>query len=219
VAKKNRFEGLTCYACAEPACGDEHAPPESIFPKGKREHLIKVPSCRKHNQDKNLEDELIKAIVVMSSDKSPDAMEVLESVIRAMEKDPKKMKLFLPSPRPVRMNGANTMAFRIDTVRFERAIKLMTQALWFKETGQQLLAELLVFWPHLRLSDLQEHPALVPLRKVSNAWPASDYKGCYPEVFRHDFHDGPDPEGGILWVCRLCFYGGMPIIVSWTVMP
>jgi hypothetical protein len=77
--------------------------------------------------------------------------------------------------------------------------------------------ELLVLWSHLRMSDLQEHPTFAPLGRVASAWPASDYKGFYPEVFRYDVHEGPDPEGGILWVCRLCFYSGTPIIVTWTV--
>ncbi len=215
--KKHKFGGPTCYACEGASVGVEHVPPRSVFPKSKRQNPITVPACAAHNQNKNLEDELVKSILVMSGNDSPDAMDVLESVIRAMEKDPKKMKLFLRNPRPVRMNGENTMAFQIDMDRFEKALALMVRALWFNSTGEKLMDELLVLWPHLRMPNLQEHPAFSPLRLVAKVWPESDYKGHYPEVFRYDFHEGPDPEGGILWVCRLCFYSGTPIIVTWTV--
>jgi len=50
-----------CYFCNEPAVSREHIPPINLFPKGDdfRENLIKVPSCKKHNNDKsNMDNEM-----------------------------------------------------------------------------------------------------------------------------------------------------------------
>lgn len=55
----------TCYMCDEIGNTDEHVPPKCIFPEFKdsgldlRKNLIKVPSCRKHNNAKSGEDEFL----------------------------------------------------------------------------------------------------------------------------------------------------------------
>jgi len=217
MAKKNRFDGLTCYTCEEPACGFEHAPPESCFPKGKRENLIKVPSCKKHNQDKNLEDELLKATVVLSNNGSKDAMLVLESVIRAMENDTAKMATFLRKPGLAKVNGNVTGTFQVNIPRFQRSIALIVRALWVHEFGEKLHALLEVHWARLRTSSLRPHPAAEPLSRIANAWPPSDLKGVYPEVFRYDFHKfDPDRTGKVFWACRLCFYDNPPVMIWWN---
>ena len=218
MARRNQFEGVTCYTCGRPAVGVEHAPPQSCFPKGKREQPITVPACAKHNQDKNLEDELIKATVVLSNNGSPDGMEVLESVIRAMENDEAKMKVFMPLPKLVKINGVDRGTCRINLARFNRSITLIVRALWFKERGQKLHANIQVQWHQLKTSNLDPHPALGPLSKLANARPG-DYKGFYPEIFRYDFHECPDKKGVVHWVCRLCFYDALPIITTWAVKP
>lgn len=217
MAKKNRFAGLTCYTCEESACGFEHAPPQSCFPKGKREHLIKVPSCKKHNQEKNLEDELLKATVVLSNNGSEDAMLVLESVIRAMENDPVKMAAFLPSPGLAKVNGRITGTFRINIPRFQRSIALIVRALWFHEYGEKLHSLLEVHWTRLTTPTLQPHPAAQPLSRIANTWSPSDFKGIYPEVFKYDFHKcDSDKTEKTFWVCRLCFYDNPPVLAWWN---
>lgn len=214
---KNRFDGMTCYACNQQAIGVEHAPPQGCFPKNKRQNPITVPACAKHNQNKSMEDELIKAVVVLSNDGSPDAMEVLESVIRAMEKDEGKMKVFMPSPKVIQIDGRETAAFQINVTRFNQSISMIVQALWFAERRETLSSQMDVQWSLLQTSKLRAHPIAESLQRIENAWSSHDYKGTYPEVFRYDFHECPPHNGLVYWVCRLCFYSGTPIIVTWTV--
>ncbi|MBK3447558.1 MULTISPECIES: hypothetical protein [Pseudomonadaceae] len=57
---------LYCYCCEEPKVGDEHVPPQSFFAKGNRAGLIKVPSCKLHNQDKSADDEYIRSVLLSS---------------------------------------------------------------------------------------------------------------------------------------------------------
>src|SRR4051812_26151086 len=60
----------SCYMCAEPAIGDEHAPPKCFFPEKKdvgvdlRANLITVPSCRAHNSSRSKDDEYAMMFVV-----------------------------------------------------------------------------------------------------------------------------------------------------------
>ncbi len=44
-----------CYACTKESVSREHVPAQSFFPKGYRNNLITVPSCRKHNQDNSID--------------------------------------------------------------------------------------------------------------------------------------------------------------------
>ncbi|WP_248741642.1 MULTISPECIES: hypothetical protein [unclassified Pseudomonas] len=57
---------LYCYCCEEPKVGEEHVPPQSFFAKGNRAGLIKVPSCKLHNQDKSADDEYIRSVLLSS---------------------------------------------------------------------------------------------------------------------------------------------------------
>lgn len=53
-----------CYRCGGPATSMEHVPARCFFPKGLRDHLIKVPSCALHNQDTSKDDEYVRGIIV-----------------------------------------------------------------------------------------------------------------------------------------------------------
>ncbi|KZL39468.1 hypothetical protein VT47_09860 [Pseudomonas syringae pv. syringae] len=57
---------LHCYCCEEPKVGEEHVPPQSFFAKGNRAGLIRVPSCKVHNQDKSSDDEYIRSVLLSS---------------------------------------------------------------------------------------------------------------------------------------------------------
>ena len=62
-----------CYWCGKQAIGFEHVPPQNLFPKGYRNELIKVTSCKKHNQDFSKIDERMRINLIMLSHKSEAA--------------------------------------------------------------------------------------------------------------------------------------------------
>jgi hypothetical protein len=40
-----------CYWCGKPAINMDHCPPKNLFPILDSVNLIKVPSCKKHNNE------------------------------------------------------------------------------------------------------------------------------------------------------------------------
>lgn len=88
---------MECYFCGGGVTGVEHIPPKSFFPKGKRNELITVPSCDKHNQKKSKEDEYIRTILLCSRKldgneaveelRNTTARALARSVERAFSKD------------------------------------------------------------------------------------------------------------------------------------
>lgn len=213
MPKRSRWEGMTCYTCEAPAVTGEDAPPKSCYPEGKRTGLYLVPSCDKHNHGKKLDDELIKATVVFANNGSPDGMEVLESVIRAMEYSPGLMKRFIPKPRFALVDGQPRPTYQVDRKRFDRSICYIARALWFKDTGEKLHAKLAVEWELFRLQSLAPNPNRV--LEMARLLPENDYRGVYPEVFRYAFFTTPEIHGEILTLCRMRFYDGPPVCAFW----
>jgi hypothetical protein len=63
---KHRKIKSTCYMCERPATSREHVPPRCLFPEAKdvggrnyRINLVTVPSCERHNAEKNEDDEFL----------------------------------------------------------------------------------------------------------------------------------------------------------------
>lgn len=79
---------MKCYFCGGEVTGVEHIPPKSFFPKGKRNELITVPSCDKHNQEKSKEDEYIRTILLSSIklDGKEAVKELIETNKRTLER-------------------------------------------------------------------------------------------------------------------------------------
>lgn len=90
---------MGCYFCGNEVTGVEHIPPKSFFPKGKRQDLITIPSCDKHNQEKSKEDEYIRSILLASIKlDDQEHMETLrETNIRALERSANRAFEKLPT--------------------------------------------------------------------------------------------------------------------------
>ena len=57
-----------CYWCGEPATSKEHVPPENIFPEEYRAKLLKVDSCKRHNEEFSKLDERMRYHMVLLGD-------------------------------------------------------------------------------------------------------------------------------------------------------
>ena len=56
----------TCYYCDRPKCSEEHAIAKAFFSRNTK-NLIKVPSCKVHNNDKSSYDEFISTIFLSTT--------------------------------------------------------------------------------------------------------------------------------------------------------
>jgi hypothetical protein len=209
VAKMN-----TCYACDAPATGDEHVPPQCIFPKeGQyRKNLIKVPSCDIHNSKKSKNDEYLKFILTAVGGMSELAGSIFgDSVMRSFEHVPHLVDKFTPSLQLVQVGGFETGGFALDVVRFESSVASIVRGLLFHETGKKLASELRVAWAQMLTANYSTAPYLEVIRRAEQI--PANYLGANPRVFQYAINNS---NSGATWLCRLRFYEGLPICVTWN---
>lgn len=80
-----------CYWCGNEVIGFEHVPPKNLFPKGYRNELIKVPACKKHNQDLSKIDERMRINLIMLSHTSYVADKLFnEKILKGIQREESK---------------------------------------------------------------------------------------------------------------------------------
>lgn len=208
--------------CDQPATGVEHAPPRCFFPASKdlpkgvdlRRGLITVPSCDLHNGMKSTNDEYL-AFVVLTHFENNDvaARQVMTKVLRALQKRP-SLRGFFAVNRPVNLNGVKTLAYKVDTARFEIGMEQMARALYFNSFSDKWLAPIAIHSPALFQFD---SPTAVSLHesKQNLASMMAEFLGAQPrigenpDVFWYQIHR--DPAEAFLMI-NMVFYGGLNVL-------
>ena len=135
-----------CYYCgAPPPSSREHAPPDMMF-NGFRCDKITVPSCSKHNTDKNLRDRGIITGLVMSAyqlwQHKPDSPSLTKNVIKAIKIHEKNfnqaqnevaLRDFISTPPQHLMNLR--LPYLQPKVEIKGWVKQLTAALVWSVTG------------------------------------------------------------------------------------
>jgi hypothetical protein len=203
----------TCYACDAPATGGEHVPPQCIFPKDDqyRKNLTTVPSCDEHNLKKCKNDEYLKFVLSAVGGMNELAHSVFGSVMRSFDRRPHLIDRFTPDLQVVQVCGLETGGFTLDVSRFENSIKSIVRGLFFNETGKKLTSELRVAWAHMLTKNYSAAPFLEIIQKAEREIPAN-YLGANPKVFLYAIDKS---KSGKTWLCRLKFYEGYPICITW----
>jgi len=152
MASKKRPKMGYCVYCGkfEPITLD-HIPPKCLFPKDKRDNLIKVPSCsRCHSENKQVsqDDEYFRLKVVMRKGASahPAAQEPLLAALRSLTR-PASAGLRASVLNGLRVGEARSpfgiylgrvYGFESDPSRLARVITRVTKGLFFHELGFRL---------------------------------------------------------------------------------
>lgn len=206
--------GSTCYMCNAPATCREHVPPKCIFPPGPRlrTNLVKVPSCDAHNLRKSKDDELLRHILACAPGNNELALQVVErGVMRAFDRRPHIVDTFLPNLTPIQIGDSESASFTIDIPRFEMSIQAIVRGLFFADTGKKLLVDLRVVWGVLLTPDLSQVPFFEVIERAERSLPPVT-RGTNPRVFQYDFNES---NSKTVRVCRLRFFEGHPIYVTW----
>jgi hypothetical protein len=204
----------TCYMCDAPATGDEHAPPQCIFPKDAkyRVSLIKVPSCDEHNSQKSKCDEYLKFVLTAVGGMNELSGSIFGgSVMRSFDRRPHLIDTFTPDLQVIQVGGLETGGFKLDVPRFELSIASIVRGLFFNETGKKLTTNLRVAWAHILTENYSKAPFFEVIRKAEQELPAN-YVGSNPGVFQYAFNTS---KSGKTSMCRLRFYEGHPICITW----
>lgn len=199
----------TCYACAEPATSQEHAPPKSFFPEGRRRGLITVPSCEAHNHANAPDVEYIRNSITFLAGINDAGTAMMDKTMRSFDRSPALFDRTFQSARPLMRNGEEVGAFKVDLGRLKAVMISITQALHYRDHGQKwrwwrffsptLGSEKTVF--------LQQLDNWEPFRQLLKNDPCKPRETGEPTVFAYGSHQFEAPYDWA-WMYRLTFYEG-----------
>ena len=201
--------------CDAPATGKEHVPPKGIFPEDRmyRKDLIKVPSCDEHNSKKSKLDEYLKFILTAVGGMNELASGVFQGgVMRSFEYRPHLLERFTPNLQAIQVGNNETGGFKLDWTRFQSSFGSIVRGLHFHETGKKLTNKITgAAWAQMLSGNYSSAPFSETIFKAERDYPAT-WLGANPRVFQYAF--GVSRSGNTSF-CRLRFYEGQPIYVTW----
>lgn len=213
-----------CFACDKEATSREHAPPLCIFPETKdlpgtsyRENLITVPSCDDHNLRKSKDDEYLMMILVAHFENNQVAnAQMASKVRRAWQRRPHLATMVVKNPSPARLNGEETLAFQVDSARFNRAMELIARAVSIHDCKRKWPDACLVWSPSMLPSNpVTEQNVLQKSQFLLEALPHIFHdrplQGSNPDIFQFRIHVPEQADG--LGLVHLIFYGAFQVCV------
>jgi len=217
--------------CDSIATTNEHIPPRAIFPKQKdllstismRKGLIKVPSCKLHNNDKSNDDEYL-VFCLSTCFHGNEIKEQLfnTKVMRAIDRRPDTYSRFLDNYQRVTLRHPNgtvehTAAYSIDLKRFDNVLSHIARGLYYHHTRTKWDGAALVMTNELRdLSSANSYEINKisddTIERVSSFLSETKSHGQNPEVFSYKIHDDR-PKG---YVILMKFYSAITVAVTLT---
>jgi phage FluMu protein Com len=177
-----------CYFCGEKATSDEHVPPKAMFPKEKsitsERFLIKVPSCKKHNEGYSIDDEYF-AYVHASKRGANDNYEnpIQDKILRALGRNPHLINTLYKAKTNVfiknNVNGLyqSTWAFNLDYIRINRILNKISKAIIKYEFGILVTSEPLIIDYDLIL--------LFNLTGIKDVIKNAIFCSSYPNIYKY----------------------------------
>ncbi len=201
-----------CYMCDNESTSVEHAPPKSFFPANHRTNLVTVPSCKEHNEDTSKDDEYVRNLITVSIDNNQTAIDhFFEKSLKSFKRSPALAATVRSSLREVSDFRPDAHAFQIDRTRFDRTVRKIAYALFYKEYGQTWNRLLAVLTNQLKNADMTLDHLGVLFDGLSEAFDYLELKGENGSVFKYAFFDfGNDPNDKALF---LLFYEGFPLCI------
>jgi hypothetical protein len=198
-----------CYMCDSDSTSVEHAPPRGFFPTGQRTNLITVPSCQSHNEDTSKDDEYVRNIITTSIENNQTSMDhFLDKSLRSYQRSPGLTSEVIKSLKDVSFHKENAKAFQFDRERFDKIIRKIAYALFYKEfefTWERLLA---VTTNQIKMTDMTNDHLGELFETLSDDLNELVLKGENPLVFQYSFIEfGTDPHDKAIF---MLFYEGFP---------
>jgi hypothetical protein len=197
-----------CYFCETDATTSEHVPPRAFFASEtfKEKHLIKVPSCKKHNNNKTNDDEFFRDIISMSieGDQRIQYGLFIRS-IRSIKDYPEKARRLLENAKTIQFRGFSTGMVEIEPEKIQNYFNMMAFGLYFYEKNEKPCDNFSI----VPLS-------FIPYDSQHNLLRKWDYylsrdcpkKGYYPKSFYYQIMNDEDRFVGI----RMVFMQGIIIL-------
>jgi hypothetical protein len=122
-----------CYWCGAESVSDDHVPPRSFFPKGKRIDLIKVSSCKRHNEGLSKLDEKFRLYLQMSADSRVALDEFKATTLRGLRREEATgfRKSLASSAAPMMLNGRKATSFEVKPEEMNTFSEKILRGLYF----------------------------------------------------------------------------------------
>jgi hypothetical protein len=206
------MNSLKCYLCDDIKHSVEHAPPKGFFPKGMRNNLITVPSCQIHNEETSSDDEYTRNIITMAIDNNQTSVDqFFEKSLKSIKRNKVASQQILDSLKDVNYHNIATKAFKIDRQRFDKTIRKIAYALYYKDFGDTWKKNLVVITNQFVNENLTGDNHIDIFNSLSTDLDALEFNGENPDVFKYSFVSNTE-EGSDKGLFML-FYDGFPIWV------
>ena len=178
-----------CYWCGEIATGIEHVPPQNLFPKGYRENLITVKSCRKHNEDLSKIDERMRINIIMLSHTSKVARILFnEKILKGIQRN-KSAGLGIDIANNILEKPEGGGYVRVKSAHIDTYLEKIIRGLYFHIYGKQLSGTTHYLWDYFNNLSLSANAHFYYFeldKKYSDNWIEGNCKN--KEVFDFKYH-------------------------------
>lgn len=201
-----------CYMCNEESTSVEHAPPKSFFPSDKRTNLITVPACKSHNEATSNDDEYARNIITMSIENNHTSINhFLDKSFSSIKRNPKFATELRNSLKDVSFKELKAKALPLDRPRFDRIVRKISYALFYKEYGYTWHRLLTVATNQFKMADMTNDHLGDIFETLKDDLNKLQLKGENPLVFQYSFIDfGIDKNDKALF---MLFYEGFPLLI------
>ena len=218
---QNSRAGDQCYVCGGSATSREHVPPNSLFPKGHRDHLITVPSCDTHNIGKQKDDGYLRAILTANLTTNAVGLEHGRGpVLRAHKRKPAMLVDMFSRATPVELSlpdgqTASTAAIELDQERITGVIKQIARGIYFHHFGRPAPSRAETLMAFLVAKGPEAQKIVFQLTALAaEVFGDSPPLGDNPDVFTYRVAEGETSVG-----IELTFYGNNVAFVAFQEPP
>jgi len=209
-----------CYMCKRKATSREHVPPKCFFPQREdslsgqdhRKNLIRVPSCEFHNNKKSKDDEYLLFVITSTYQSNAEGQNLFSKKIDEIIEENHEyfLKTFFGEPENVIVYGQDTFTFRLNSKRFDTALKYMANAIYFNHFKTKWNEALEIFAPSARYSSEipNYYSGNIQLARLEQLDAGAQRHGENQDIFFYQFIDNTSPEHRLL---RMVFYQGFVI--------
>lgn len=207
----------TCYLCGQEKVSMEHVPAKCFFPEDPkyRKELIKVPSCKTHNENTSKDDEYVRNIICMSIGNNSIAFkQFIDKVLKSFQRSPALKNQTLQKVQGIYVkeedqNIEPSLAFQIDRERFDKVMKKIGYALYYYEYGEVWQRGLFVATEFLLDTNMQQDDFGKMIQEIKPQLIIPKFDGENPKVFQYKFGE-TNTEDVILW---MKFYEGFEVFI------
>jgi hypothetical protein len=197
-----------CYWCGQLATGKEHVPPENLFPPNHKVNLIRVDSCKEHNNKFSELDEKFRLILQAAGGNKIARDMFADKTLRGFKRNRRHQSEFHKNTYCVNYDNKTIDLLRIDksfNLYFEKIIR----ALYFYHSKRIFNGKIIISSPQISTGSEAEKRFLDKIQPILSSGVLNDGDCKNPSIFRYRYYINEMPE---VFFVVLTFYDRAEVI-------